>query len=376
MSLTDTEQVALVRWVETELRERVVSPELIADGLNLVVAVSTSGGEYILRRPNELRETPMFIDTVTEYRALERLDATEVPAPRGVALCRDESILGAPFLLITRLDGDVVPLGSRLPERYRHSAARKRFAHEVIDTLATLHTTPPAPFEEVCGTHTIADQVASDITRVERAADAVPESFSELAAVGDWLRDRIPESKDTVLTHGDYRPGNVLFTEATDPEESDTTHPRPLPTVSGVLDWETPSLGDPRTELGYLLLRWRDAGDPKPALDSIRTHSETGTVPRDIKRAAASGLAPYTSASGSPSRHELVTRYEARTGYSIDRLRFVFVSAAFTLAAVWMTLHARDGGGDTGRLPWIDYLQLTAELAIDSRLKLRPSRTH
>ena len=370
MSLTETEQAALVRWVETELRERVVSTDLIADGLNLVVAVSTSGGDYVLRRPNELRETPMFIDTVTEYRALERLVATEVPAPRPVALCRDESILGAPFLLMTRLEGDVVPLGSRLPERYRHPAARKRFAHEVIDTLATLHTTPPAPFEEVCERHTTADHIASDIARVERAADAVPESFPELVAVGDWLRDHIPEPTDTVLTHGDYRPGNILFTEATDPEKFDTTHSRPLPTVSGVLDWETPSLGDPRTELGYLLLRWRDPGDPTPALDSLRTHDETDTVPRDIKQAAASGLAPYTSAPGSPSRHELVTRYEAQTGSSIDPLRFVFVFGAFTLAAVWMTLHARDGGGDTGLLPRIDYLRLTAELAINGRLEL------
>ena len=63
MSLTDVERAALVRWIETELRERTVSTNLIADGLNLVVAVSTSGGEYVLRRPNELRETPMFIET-------------------------------------------------------------------------------------------------------------------------------------------------------------------------------------------------------------------------------------------------------------------------------------------------------------------------
>ena len=369
MPLTETEQAKLGPWVEAELGEQIVSLDLVADGLNLVVAVSTPDDDYILRRPNELRDTPMFINTLREYRALKRLATTEIPAPRPIAHCQDESILGDPFLLMTRLDGDVVPLGSRLPGRYRHSAARKRLANDVIDTLATLHTTPTAPFKKICETHPIADHVAADVARVKRAAETVPESFSELAAVGDWLRDHVPEPTDTVVTHGDYRPGNILFSGA--PSSGDnTTHTPPLPTVSGVLDWETLSLGDPRTELGYLLLRWRDAGDPTPTLDSVRTSDESDSIPRGIKQAAASGLAPYTSAPGSPSRHELIARYESRTGHSMDRLRFMFVSAAFSLAAVWMTLHAQDGGGDTGRLPWIDYLRLTAELAIDNRLEV------
>lgn len=133
MTFTDSEQTALNQWFTRQRNERIVSTSVIADGLNLVVAVSTATGDYVLRRPNEIRETPQFVDTKTEYDIIECLAETEVPVPKPIAHCRDESILGAPFVVMSRLDGDVIPLGSPLPRQYQYPIARKRFAHEVID---------------------------------------------------------------------------------------------------------------------------------------------------------------------------------------------------------------------------------------------------
>lgn len=362
MSLTDSETAALERWVSSNCGEQVTTCAVIADGLNLVVGVTTDeGSRYVVRRPNELRDTPMFVDVETEYRTLERLVARDVPVPRPVGRCTDDSVLGAPFLLTTRLEGEEIPLGSRLPQRYRHPRARERLGHELIDTLATIHTLPTDPFEAVCETHTLAEQVAADRARVERAADRVPASFTELLRVGDWLAENVPETDHRVLVHGDYRPGNTLFVDASDRTETDAH----LPSLSGVLDWETPSLGSPLTEIGYLLLRWRDDGDTTPSLDAVRTHQSGANVPVELRRADDAGLAPFTSAPGSPTRRQLLARYERHTGQTVSRLRFGIAHAAFTLAAVWTTLHADAGGGDTGRLPWIDYLRQMAELAID-----------
>lgn len=369
VSLTASERAALEQWVASNCGEQVTACAVIADGLNLVVGVETDGGtEYVVRRPNELRDTPMFVDVETEYRTLSRLVSRGVPVPRPVERCPDDSVLGAPFLLTTRLDGEEIPLGSRLPRRYQHPRARERIGHELIDTLAAIHTLPPDPFEEVCETHTVADQVAADRSRVERAADSVPASFTNLLRVGDRLAEHVPETDHRVLVHGDYRPGNTLFVDASDETRRAEADTQPLPSLSGVLDWETPLVGSPLTEIGYLLLRWRDDGDTTPSLDAVRTHESSDGVPVDLRRADDAGLAPFTSAPGSPTRRQLLARYERHTGRTVSHLEFGIAHAAFTLAAVWTTLHAHAGGGDTGRLPWIDYLRQVAELAIDGEL--------
>jgi len=366
VSLTASETAALEQWVSSNCGERVTNCAVIADGLNLVVGVTTDeGSRYVVRRPNELRDTPMFVDVETEYRTLNWLAARGVPVPRPVGRCLDDSVLGAPFLLATRLEGEEVPLGSRLPQRYQHPRARERLGHELIDTLATIHTLPTDPFEAVCETHTLAEQVAADRARVERVADSVPASFTDLLRVGDWLAENVPETDQRVLVHGDYRPGNTLFVDAPNEARPAGGDTQPLPALSGVLDWETPFVGSPLTEIGYLLLRWRDDGDPTPALDTVRTHESSEGVPTDLRRADDAGLAPFTSAPGSPTRHQLLARYERHTGRTVSHLTFGIAHAAFTLAAVWCTLHANAGGGATGRLPWIDYLRQVAELAID-----------
>lgn len=364
MSLDEREVTALRAWVAAALDEQVVECGVLAEGLNLVVRLATTDDEYVLRRPTDLRATPGFVDTQTEHAVLKRLVSTDVPAPRPVAHCRDEPILGAPFVVTTRLDGSVVPLGSRLPPRYRHPAARERLVGELVDTLATLHTTPTEPFD-VCETRSLSDQLVADRERIERAATDVSASFTDLAALGDRLLERAPETTRPVLVHGDYRPGNVLFVDANGTDPTDATEA--VPRVAGVLDWETPTLGDPRGELGYVLLRWHDPRDPTPALDGLQTHTGE-SVPEPLERAAETGLAPFTAVDGCPGRRAVIDRYETRTGRSFDCPAFALAHGAFTLAAVWTTLHSRAGGGATGRLPWIDYLRRTGELALDGRL--------
>jgi Predicted aminoglycoside phosphotransferase len=238
--LTDAETTALEHWVSSNCREQVTTCEVIADGVNLVVAVTTAdGSRYVVRSPNILRDTPMFVDVETEYRTLDRLVTRDVPAPRPVGRCTDDSVLGAPFVLMTRLEGGEVPLGSRLPQRYQHPRARERLGHELIDTLAGIHTVPTDPFETVCETHTLAEQLAADRSRVERAADSVPASFTELQCVGDWLAENVPETDHRVLVHGDYRPGNTLFVDASD--ESSRTGDR---CTAGAVSVGCPRLGD------------------------------------------------------------------------------------------------------------------------------------
>ncbi|ERH13537.1 MAG: hypothetical protein J07HB67_02577, partial [halophilic archaeon J07HB67] len=86
-------------------------------------------------------------------------------------------------------------------------------------------------------------------------------------------------------------------------------------------------IGSPLTEIGYLLLRWRDDGDATPSLNAVRTHESSDGVLEDLRRADDAGLAPFTSAPGSQTRRQLLARYERHTGRTVAHLQFGIVHA-------------------------------------------------
>ncbi|MFC4988464.1 phosphotransferase family protein [Saliphagus infecundisoli] len=326
--------------------------DVLADGINLMVAVSTPGDRYLLRRPNKLRDTDLFNDLEREYRLLKRLEATEIPAPEPVAFRGGED----PVLVTTYLKGETVPLGSGLPEGFRTPEGRRAVARDLIDVLADVHRLETEPFEDVCERQTPRTQVEHATTRLDRATAVTGREFADLRTVGDRLRETAPDERETTLVHGDFRPGNVLLDDRRG--------------ITGVIDWETAMLGDPRTELGYLLLRWRDDGDPVPSLDGIDTRYPDSEAVRDLRESNEAGLAPFTGREGSPDRSELIARYEERTGIAVENDRYYRAHAAFMLAAVWADLHRYrvEAGEDSDREPYIEYMTRVAEgIAGDGR---------
>jgi aminoglycoside phosphotransferase (APT) family kinase protein len=347
---------AIVSYLEDTLEDRVTETERLADGLNLILRISTAStaDAYVVRRPNKLRDTDLFISPEREYGVIEALETTPITAPDPVSFCADESIADAPFLVTTFLDGEVVPSGTLLPERFQMPAARRRVGEELIDTLAEIHRVDTDPFGDLCGRLSPREQITRATARLDAVVDATDCERPRLRAVAEWLRENVPTTTDLTLVHGDFRPGNVLFAGAN------------RPVVSGVLDWETAMLGDPLTELGYLLLRWRDADDPRLSLDGIEArHPDTEAMER-VRMLNERGLTPFAAKSGSPSRQELIARYEAATGRSVENERFYRVHAAFMLATVWADLHreALEATGESDRGPYVDYMTLVAEQII------------
>ena len=62
-----------------------------------------------------------------------------------------------------------------------------------------------------------------------------------------WLRAHAPAAAETVLVHGDYRTGNLLFGEGG---------------ITGVLDWELAAPGDPMMDLAWVLAPSNRMGSP------------------------------------------------------------------------------------------------------------------
>ncbi|WP_353634692.1 phosphotransferase family protein [Halobacterium sp. NMX12-1] len=350
MSAPDLPLDDLEAFLAAELGERVTGTEPLDGALNTMVAVSTASTEdkYVVRKPTEMRKSALFTDLETEYRVLAELADTPVPAPEPVLYCGDDGPLGGPFVVTTYLDGETVPVGERLPERYRTETARERVGESMVDALAELHSVDAARFEDACESATPLEQVEDAANRLDYATSVTGRDVPELWDAIDWLREHAPEPRPRALLHGDYKSGNVFF--AGD-----------LPEVTGVFDWETATLGDPLTELGYFLFYWRDDGDPTPAVDALREKYGDTEVVRDLEATTEHGFYRYSNRPGSPTRRDIVERYEAKTGLAFDHDRFYRTHAAVLLATVWEDIHRRqvEAGADTTQEPLLDY---TAEL--------------
>ncbi|USZ71713.1 phosphotransferase family protein [Natronosalvus halobius] len=338
-----------------ELGTRVIELEVVDDGLNLILEVSTddASGPYMLRKPNKLRDASYMNDLRREYAIMERLHETAVPAPTPVLYGDDESIFGDPYYLMTALEGEPIPLGENLPERFRTPRSRERVAARLVEALADIHAADPEPFADSCHRLTPRARVDRATVRLQETTQVTGHEVPALQSVAEWLRENAPTETRTTLVHGDFRPGNVLFS-GTDRAE-----------ITGVLDWETAALGDPLTDLGYLLLRWRDANDWRPSLEALETRhgDEHEDALRQLREQNERGLSPFTAKPGSPTRRDLVARYEAATGFAFEHERFYRALAAFSLAVVWEDLHRDrlEAGDPSDWKPYVEYVSLIAD---------------
>jgi len=354
----DVDTTELEAFLAAELDAAVTGVEVIADGLNLVATVTTTASgdtpAYTLRSPRMLRESGLFVDLRAEYEVLERLASTPVPAPEPVRFLGGGP-LERPFYVATYLPGEPFPWGDPLPEQFRTPDVRDGIATRVVETLAAVHGVDTRPFASVCPASSPLEQVEATTARLDAVTEATGHELAGLRAVADRLRERAPTDHERTLVHGDFRPGNLLF-GAEGP-----------PRVTGVLDWETVMLGDPLTELGYLLLDWREGTEwPDPSV--LDRHPDTPGMER-VRELHRDGLTPFTTRAGSPSAAELVTRYESLTGRQFEHGGFHRALAAVGLATVWADIHRHGvvaGEQDpVEALPAVEYVGRVAAAALD-----------
>jgi aminoglycoside phosphotransferase (APT) family kinase protein len=89
---------------------------------------------------------------------------------------------------------------------------------------------------------------------VERALREVEEPHPVLELALRWLRPRVPAARLLVVSHGDYRLGNVVV--------------HPSEGLRAVLDWELVHLADPGEDLLWVCIRfWQGVDQPgRPGL--------------------------------------------------------------------------------------------------------------
>src|SRR5579872_5443954 len=140
------DEVHVSTWMASRVGARIpLTYELIAGGRsNLTFLVTdATGRRFALRRPPVSHVLPTAHDMVREHTVISALAPTGVPVPAALALCTDDAVNGAPFYVMSFVEGHVLRDAAQA-ERELDPAARSRVGGELATTLAALHAVDPA----------------------------------------------------------------------------------------------------------------------------------------------------------------------------------------------------------------------------------------
>jgi aminoglycoside phosphotransferase (APT) family kinase protein len=279
-----------------------IDAERIGEGHSNVTYLLRRGDQrLVLRRPPRPPLPPSAHDVLREARLLGALEPTAARVPRILAVCDDESVLGAPFYVMEEVEGSVIT--DALPPALEDPAARTRIGEELVDALVEIH----AVDWRAAGLEGFGKPTGYLERQLRRFGGLWEHNKTRelpiVAEVGDWLAANMPNSPPATIVHGDYRLGNVMV--ANDP---------PARVVS-VFDWELATIGDPLADVGYLTVTWVAEDDSADTMFSA--------------------LTSVTRQPGFPSRDQLVARYEQRSGRSMGALHW-YQALALWKAAVFM----------------------------------------
>ncbi len=281
------------------LGEGPLEAEPVGEGhSNVTYLVHRNGRAWVLRRPPRPPLPPSAHDVLREARLLTAVQDQAVRTPRVLATCDDPAVIGAPFYVMERVEGDV--LTAAVPRALAGEHAR--IGAELVDALAELH----AVDWRACGLEGYGRPTGYLERQLRRFGGLWEHNRTRelpvMERVTEWLTTHRPDSAEATIVHGDYRLGNAMFA------------PGPPARLIAIFDWELATIGDPLADLGYLVATWAEPGDDEDALF---------------------GLGAVTRQAGFPSRAELVARYEERTGRSLPEVRW-YATLALWKAAVFL----------------------------------------
>ncbi|WP_083874153.1 phosphotransferase family protein [Nocardia paucivorans] len=282
---------------------------------NIMLRFRRGGREYVLRRgPAHLR--PKSNDVIRrEARLLGALNDTDVRAPRVIAACADETVLGgAVFYLMEPIVG--FNPQNELPELHAGDPEiRRRMGLSAVEAIARLgsldyrelglsdYGKPEGFLERQVG------RWMSELESYSSNEGYPGPRIDGLERVADWLERNRPTRWKPGILHGDCHLANVMFSYEG-------------PEVAALVDWEMSTIGDPLLDLGW----------------QIATRPEPGTT-------GAALIGALGAAGGLPTAEEMIAHYARFSDRDLSAMTWYTVLACFKLGIVLEGTYARAFAG-------------------------------
>jgi aminoglycoside phosphotransferase (APT) family kinase protein len=291
---------------------------------------------FALRRPPLGQVLESAHNMGREYKIISALSSTDIPVAPALGLCQDKSVNAADFYVMGFVEGQVYT--SSIQAEQIAMADRKVLGLNIIDTLAQLHLIDP----DRVGLGDLGkkeDYVARQVKRwTKQYQDTKTHDIPEMEELTGLLKDKMPVQVGSAITHGDYRPGNLMIADNR---------------VAAILDWELCTLGDPLADLGYLLNWWYRPAEVEPG--------KKDDAPTAIE--------------GFPSRQELIDYYAENTGRDLSGINYYRALSYWRLAAIYQGVYKRylegamgdsDGFGEQFMAEFMGRMLKVSNLALDN----------
>ncbi|MES2371942.1 MAG: phosphotransferase family protein [Bacteroidota bacterium] len=302
---------------------------------NLTYCLQTENKEFVLRMPPPGANIKSAHDMGREFRVLSLLKPHYAKVPTPIIYCESTEIIGSPFYVMEKLDGIILrahnALKMNIPAETMH-----QLSASLIDNLVALHALDIKT--------TGLEQLGKPDGYVQRQVDgwvkryytAETDKIASIDAVAEWIQKNQPREQPPAFLHNDYKYDNLLLNENNFTE------------ITGVLDWEMSTVGDPLMDLGATLAYWFEEGE--------------GDV---FKQYNLSWLP------GNFTRKEIIDRYAEKSGRDLSDINFYYVFGLFKNAVIaqqiyhrWKQGHSNDARFG-GLLPMIKLLGERAVLNVE-----------
>jgi aminoglycoside phosphotransferase (APT) family kinase protein len=226
---------------------------------------------FVLRRQiigHDLLPEPELSFQAAIMDAVSQRDDPRVRVPRVIGLEPTGAVIGAPFLMMERLPGRIVPQSPNYNvDGWVHALdpdARGRVWANGLRSLAAVHALEWTGRLELVARGRppgLRSYVGWVRDLVHWAVDGRDHPVA--AAAIDYLEHNLPPDTPTRLIWGDATPANMLFDEQGD--------------VAGIIDWEMAALAPGEVDLAWWLMfdELFSAGFGVPRLEGLPDRSET-----------------------------------------------------------------------------------------------------
>jgi len=199
-------------------------------------------GSGLLRELSNLRD---------QFRVIKALEPTPAPTPKAYWYEEDPSLLGGPFFVMERVEGEAPNPWSRAGKQfYADAAKRGKLPRSFVEALASLHNLDwrdvGLDFIGVPGDGK--DFALREIAKWESLIDqSIRKPEPVLTELLLWLKANAPETRRLAFVHGAYRTGNLIIKD----DE-----------IAAIIDWELQVIGDPMYDVAYVLSNLNSEGSP------------------------------------------------------------------------------------------------------------------